>query len=294
MSQGYHSVAVMAELERQAQRQAALENAFLQQVESNRLMTALLEQAVRWNVELGNRAVKIVPDSIERGSTGLWKTVSSGQVVPAGNWNGLHGDEMVWTVDFIVQAKNGEATSYPQPSSPVVNGVPGSPYDYSPYAIMVGGSGDVGGEPFEVDIDTGGRITLPGRNIAISLAMDAALSGYTAGTMTLGAYVGLFAATSNAPAKRTRRTGSIANGASSAVLFIPPRSKMLMPIRCSTTTATGTIHIQDVSGADLDAWTFASGSIVASVPLPLGAFRFVIDNTGAASASYQVPFQLAV
>lgn len=286
--------AVMAELERQALRHAQLENAFLQQAESNRLMSALLEQAVRWNVEPGDRVSRIVPASIKRGSTGLWKTVSSGQVVPAGNWNGLPGDEMVWTIDFIVQAKNGDAKAYPQPSTPGGGGVTVSPYDYAPYAIMVAGSGDVGGEPFEVDIDTGGRVVLPGRNIAISLAMDSALSGYVAGTMTLGAYVGLFAATSVAPVKRTRRTGSIANGASSAALLIPPRAKQLMPIRCSTTSAAGTIHVQDVFGNDLDAWTFISGTIVASVPIALGGYQVVIDNTGAAPASYQVPFQIAV
>lgn len=294
MPQAYHPAAIMAELERQAQRQAALENAFLQQAESSRLMSALLEQAVRWNVEPANRATRIVPSSIERASTGLWKTVSSGQVVPAGNWNGLPGDELVWTVDFIVQAKNGNSTSYPQPSSPVLPGFPSQPYDYSPYAIVVAGSGDVGGESFEVDIDTGGRIVLPGRNIAISLAMDAALATYASGTMTLGAYVGLFAATSVAPVKRTRRTGTITNGHSSATLLVPPRAKQVMPIRCSTTAATGTIHVQDASGADIDVWTFTSGSIVASVPLPLGAYQFVIDNTGAAPAAYQVPFQIAV
>lgn len=287
MSQGYHP-AVMAELERQAQHVAALEAAFQQQAESNRLMVALLEQAVKWNVEPVSRTAKIVPDSIERGSTGLWKTVSSGQTAPAGNWNGLHGDEMVWSIDFIVQIKNGTPGQYPQASTL------GTPYDYSPYAIVTAGGGEVGGEPFEVDIDLGGRIVLPGRNIAISLAMDSALSGYTAGTMTIGAYIGLFAATSVAPVKRTRRTGQLLPGYTSAALLVPPRSKQLMPIRCSSATSTGTVHVQDGSGADLDAWGFASGSIIASVPLPLGAYQVVIDNTGAAPASFQVPFQIAV
>lgn len=283
IQQSYHPAAFMAELERQAQRQAALESAYFQQAESNRLMTALLEQAVKWNVEPASRAVRIVPDSIERASTGLWKTVSSGQVVPVGNWNGLPGDEMVWTIDFVVQAKNGKATEYPLAVA-----------DYAPYAIVTAGGGDVGGESFEVDIDTGGRVVLPGRNLAISLAMDTPLSGHAVGTMTLGAYVGLFAATSVAPVKRTRRTGTIVSGASSSALLIPSRSKQLMPIRCSTTTAQGTVYIQDVSGENLDAWTFVSGGIVASVPLPLGAYQFVIDNTGAASAAFQVPFQIAV
>lgn len=292
MPHGVIHPAVMAELDRQAQRQAALENAFLQQAESSRLMTALLEQAVRWNVESGDRVSRIVPSSIERASPGFWKTVSSGQVVSTGNWNGLPGDEMVWTVDFIVQALNGSSTAYPTAKNTTV--YPAVPYDYAPYAIIVAGGGAVGGEPFEVDVDTGGRIVVPGRNLAISLAMDAALTGYTAGTMTIGAYVGLFAATSVAPVKRTRRTGSIASGASSSALLVPPRSKQLMPIRCSTTSAAGTIHIQDASGADLDAWTFTSGTIVASVPLPLGAYKFVIDNTGTAAASFQVSFQLAV
>lgn len=288
MQHGYHP-AVMAELERQAQHVAALEAAFLQQAESNRLMTALLEQAVKWNVEPGSRTAKIVPDSIERGSTGLWKTMSSGQVAPAGNWNGLHGDEMVWSIDFIVQIKNGTPGQYPQPADSE-----SVPYDYAPYAIVTAGGGEVGGEPFELDIDTGARVVVPGRNIAISLGMDAAQTGYAAGTMTLGAYTGLFAATSVAPVKRTRRTGSLLPGYSSAALTIPPRAKQLMPIRCSSTAATGTVHVQDVSGTDLDAWLFASGTIVASVPLPLGAYQVVIDNTGAAPASFQVPFQIAV
>lgn len=291
MPQGVHP-AVMAELERQAQRQAAIENAILQQAENNRLFAALAEHFERWAVERPDRAARIVPESIERGSTGLWKTLSSGMVVPAGNWNGLPGDQMVWTIDFIVQAKNGSATAYPQPKDTSVS--PAVPYDYAPYAIVVSGAGEVGGEPFEVDIDIGGRIVVPGRNIAISLAMEPHLSGYAAGTMTLGAYVGLFAGTSVAPVKRTRRTGALANGKSSAALLIPPRAKQLMPIRCSATAAAGTIHIQDASGADLDAWTFTSGSIVASVPLPMGAFQFVLDNTSSTTVSFQVPFQIAV
>lgn len=288
MPRQYHPVA-MAEPDWQAQRQATLEAAVLQQAESNRLFTAIAEHFDRWAVERSDRVSRIVPSSIERASTGLWKTVSSGQVVPAGNWNGIPGDEMVWTVDFVVQMKNGSGTAFPQAKNST-----SKPYDYAPYAIVTSGSGDVGGEPFEVDIDMGGRITLPGRNIAISLAMDAALSGYVAGTMTLGAYVGLFAATSVAPAKRTRRTGSIAVNGSSAAIQIPTRAKQLMPLRSSNKNAVGTMHIQDASGADLDAWTFTSGGIVASVPLPLGAFQFVIDNTGTVDAAFQAPFQLAV
>lgn len=293
---GYHPDAVLAEMQQQAERLAAIENAFLQQAESNRLMAALLEQAVKWNVEPGSRAVKIVPDSIERGSTGLWKTVSSGEVVPAGNWNGKHGDEMVWTIDFIAQIKNGAATAYPQPNHPAGGSLGGLPYDYAPYAIVTSGSGEVGGEPFELDIDLGGRVVLPGRNIAISLAMDAALSGYAPGTMTLGAYAGLFAATSQAPVKRTRRTGVLPIGTSSAAMIIPPRAKQLMPIRCSSALALGTVHLQDASGADLDSFSFSAGAIVASVPLPLGAYQCVIDNPGSGSvaASYQAPFQIAV
>ncbi|MEK7703894.1 MAG: hypothetical protein AAB426_02960, partial [Myxococcota bacterium] len=268
MPQQYYTDYVMSELHHQAERQAALEAAFEQQVESNRLMAALLEQAVRWNVEPARRATRIVPDSIERASTGLWKTVSSGQVAPAGNWNGLPGDEMVWTIDFIVQMQNGAPTSYPQAIVPAGLSLVGYPYDYAPYAIVTPGGGEVGGESFEVDIDTGARIVVPGRNIALSLGMDAALAGYAAGTMTLGAFVGLFAGTSLAPVKRTRRTGAIVAGSSSAAMIIPTRAKQLMPIRCSSASALGTCHIQDVSGTDLDVFDFAAGNIVASVPLP--------------------------
>ncbi len=161
---------------------------------------------------------------------------------------------------------------------------------------MTSGGGEVGGEPFEIDIDLGGRVVLPGRNITISLAMDAALSGYAPGTMTLGAYVGLFAATSVAPVKRTRRTGLVAAGTSSAALLIPPRSKQIMPIRCSSPLAVGTAHVQDGFGNDLDAFSFAAGTLIASVPLPLGAYQIVIDNTsgGGLAVSFQAPFQIAV
>ncbi len=287
----YHPV-IMEELQRQAQRQAAFEAALLQQAENESKLTYLLEQATRWNVEPGERATRIVPTSIERASTGLWKTVSSGQVLPAGNWNGLPGDQMVWTIDFIVQAKSGEATKYPQARDS--NSVP---YDYAPYAIVTAGGGDVGGESFEVDVDTGGRVVVPGRNIAISLGMEATRSGYAAGTMTLGAYLGLFSGTSLAPVKRTRRTGLVVVGASSAAMIIPPRAKQLMPIRCSSASALGTFHVQDASGADLDVFSFVAGNMVASVPLPLGAYQCVIENPsagGGVDASYQVPFQIAV
>lgn len=288
-AQGYYPDAVMAEPHRQAERQAALEAVFAQQAESNRLMTALLEQAVRWNTEPARRATRIVPDSVERASTGLWKTVSSGQVAPAGNWNGLPGDEMVWTIDFVVQMKNGAATAFPQ-----ARDASNVPYDYAPYAIVTPGSGEVGGESFEVDIDFGSRIVVPGRNIAISLGMDAAPVGYAAGTMTLGAYTGLFAGTSLAPAKRTRRTGSVDASASSAALIIPTRAKQVMPIGCSSAAATGTCHIQDVSGADLAVFDFTAGSMSVSIPLPLGAYQCVIANATTAAVSFQVPFQIAV
>lgn len=288
MPQGYYPAAAVAELQRQAEQQAALEAEFAQQAESNRLMSALLEHAVRWNTEPARRATRIVPDSVERAATGLWKTVSSGQVAPSGNWNGLPGDEMVWTIDFVVQMKNGSSTAFPQ-----ARDASSVPYDYAPYAIVTPGSGEVGGEPFEVDIDTGGRIVVPGRNIAISLGMDPALTGYAAGTMTLGAYVGLFAATTLAPVKRTRRTGLVGASASSAALIIPTRAKQLMPIRCSIAAAIGVCHIQDASGADLDVTSFVSGTNV-PVPLPLGAYQCVIDNTAGTAASFQVPFQIAV
>lgn len=287
--QGFYTDAAMAELHRQAEHRAVIEAALSQQAESNRLMTALLEQAVRWNTEPARRAARIVPDSVERASTGLWKTVSSGQVAPAGNWNGLPGDEMVWTIDFVVQMKNGLSTAFPQARDST-----SAPYDYAPFAIVTPGSGEVGGESFEVDIDTGGRLVVPGRNIAISLGMDVALTGYAAGTMTLGAYVGLFAGTSIAPVKRTRRTGLVNALASSTALIIPTRAKQLMPIRCSSAVATGTCHIQDVSGDDLDVFNFTSGSMVASVPLPLGAYQCVINNSTSAAVSFQVPFQIAV
>lgn len=272
---------LVVEMHQQAAWQATLETVLLQQAESNRLMAALLEQAVR------PRAVKIVPDSIEHGSTGLWKTVSSGEAAPSGNWNGLHGDEMTWTIDFIVQAKNGAATAYPRSRHPVS----GIPYDYAPYAVVTAGSGEVGGEPFELDVDLGGRVVVPGKNIAISLAMDAALPGYVSGTMTLGAYVGLFAAMSVAPVKRTRRTGAVGIGASSVAMLVPPRAKQIMPIRRSSASALGTMRVQDASGTNLDVFDI---TIVASVPLPLGAYQCVIDNTGSVVASYQVPFQIAV
>ena len=82
-AQGYYPDAVMAELHRQAERQAALEAVFAQQAESSRLMTALLEQAVRWNTEPARRAAGVVKERRSRSVGASTRSTGRGSSWPA-------------------------------------------------------------------------------------------------------------------------------------------------------------------------------------------------------------------
>ncbi len=286
--------AMMAAMERRAHFEAAQEIALREQMETNRKFAALVERARGWFEADRNDAQRITPKSWDRASIGLTKTISSGNSVGILQWNGHASENLTFTIDSTVQTNSSAAGEYPQPTTLPGGSLPRVPYDYSPYLIASGGAGDAGGDAFEVDIDTGARITLPGSFLTVKVAMDAALAGYAAGTMTITAYIGLFGTTTTSPAKRTRRTGVVVNGTSSLPLIVPARAKQLMSIRCSVIGANGNCHVQDAAGNDLDAFSFSGGFMVASVPLPLGAYQVVIDNTGAAPCSFQVPFQLAV
>jgi hypothetical protein len=296
----FDPAAFMSAMQHRAQLEAAEEMALAQTFENNRKFAELIERARGWvEPKEGPRVPHLTPATWSRASLGLAKQVYSGNSQPLLMWNGANfGENLAFTIDFTVQSTNGTAGQYPDKSGPPPPIHPGpptpAPYDYSPYCILSSGAGDIGGDLFEVDVDTGGRVTLAGSFLTVKVAMDAPLTGYNAGTMNIAAYIGLFAAPSVAPVKRTRRTDTVADGTNSSDLIIPPRSKQIMPILCSDKSATGEVHIQNANGNDLAAWLFSSGTTIASVPLPLGAYKVVIKNTSGFPASFQVPFQIGV
>lgn len=277
--------------EQEARAWAAQQEAIAEAAESRRKFDDLVNRASEWFVAGRNKAVRLVPQSMDLAAFGQGRTVSSGKTVGLLRWNGQPDENLVLTIDFSRDSSNSGAEEYPTARDPS-----GTPYDYAPYAIVSSGAGNFTGQAFEIDIGSGTRITLAGSAFNVAVGMDAPLPGFAAGTMKLGAIVGVFSAHTTAPAIRTRRTGAVPGGGGdlSGPHFVPSRATQLLPPRCSRSDGQGRIKIVDASGATLDEWGFASGMVVAAAPLPLGAFAAYVTNTGTYGTSYQLPFQLAV
>lgn len=204
--------------------------------------------------------------------------VSSSTVM---QWQGVKTEAQTVTLDLTVNA------------FPAVD--PTTPISCRPYAIITVGI-DGNKTSFKVDVGLGVRLTLVANYVDVLVAMDAPFPGAAAGTMTIGASLGFFAAPSVAPVVLTSYIDQLGLGGSTLIaeLLRPAKAVAILPPQSTDPGVNIQLTFFDYGNTQLYSLTFAVGTIVSPIPLANDVGRVRVTYQGALpSVNIRIPWQLS-
>jgi hypothetical protein len=154
------------------------------------------------------------------------------------------------------------------------------------------------------DIALGKRLTVVGNYIAVTVGADPPMKvlGVSLPTVpvTVGASIGTFAAPSTGPVVLTEYVDSLSNVGIppiSDMIPVPLKAVMLLPMQTSLALGgTATLDWFSYGGAFISRDFYLQAANSTMLPIPItGDVSFVrITNTGAGTANFRLPFQLAL
>lgn len=240
------------------------------------------------------RRVSIAPESVTEDSCRLGNQV---QV----KFNPTQADRVnhITSQDTVVlwQGKKVEAQAFTVDAGVTTVPALSSGVSCRPFGIITYGS-DGFQMSFTFDVQLGVRLTGVGNYCSVLVGMGAPRSTLDSGVMTIGASLGFFAATSQAPVTFSTYLDALAAApapaaASTTQIARPSRASFLLPPQASDPNGSTQLDFYDYSGAIVNTLLFANGTVVAPIPLFGEIASVAVTNRGANVGNFRLPWQLS-
>lgn len=175
-----------------------------------------------------------------------------------------------------------------------VTGVPAlnSGVSCRPFGIVTYGS-DGYQMSFTFDVNLGVRLTGVGNYCSVLVGMGAPRAGVPSGVMSIGASLGFFAATSQAPVTFTNYVDGLVAAGASTPIARPSRGSFILSPQSSDVNGQMQLDFIDYAGSIRTSLFFASGTVVSPIPVAPEIAGVVLNNKGANTANFTIPWQLS-